>query len=179
MYVQKIARFLESNQSVKMDKFFEAPYEIFKDGTFGLDFYTTRKAVSCYISLVEMIRLGDIKTIEVQTQTKQGIKFIFEFCKDNNLTFDDYKVYYENNNTTPDYILKLKNGDINFYCLHLLNITPTIEKNVLEFIIPDFHNIFHKTKIKFLGSGEPKETLRDMVKKLELYLLKNKKHTLK
>jgi hypothetical protein len=176
--VQKILRFFESNPSVKWDGFFDAPYEVLKDGNFDLDFYTTRKAVSCYVSLVETRRLGDIKTDEVQKQTKQGIKEIFEFCKEKNINFNDYKTFTTPGNTIPEYILMLKKGTINFYCLHLLNITASIEKNIVEFIIPDFTNIFQKTKIKFLGSKESKETLRDIVKKLELYLLKNTKTTI-
>jgi hypothetical protein len=179
IFIQKISRFFDSNPTVKWDLFFQAPFRVFKDGTFDLEFFTTRKAVSCYISLLETIRLGDIKTGEIQNQTKQGIKTIFELCKDKSITFEEYKTYFVESNTIPDYIIKLKDGSINFYCLHLLNITPNIEKNILEFIIPDFYNIFQKTKIKFLGSGEPKETLRDIVKKLELYLLKNSKSRLK
>jgi len=172
--IQKINRFFNSNKTVDWDTFFESPYEVFKDGTFDLDFYTTRKAISCYVSYINTQRLEDIKTEKVYNQTKQGIKQIFEFCKANKITFKEYKTYFTPGNTIPDYILKLKEGTINFYCLHVFDII-NVEKNLLEFIIPDFMNIFQKTKIKFLGSGESKENLRDIVKKLELYLLKNKK----
>lgn len=148
----KLARLFASYPSINQECFFYAPYRIYDDSTYyPLDFYTTHKAVVCYTQYMKQIELEDPDNEQSMDRLKNSLKFVFLFCKENGLTFDEYRVFSKG--SLPCFLEHLKNHKINFYTLHALTFSnPNIESKILEFVIPDFFLIFQKTKNKFFNS---------------------------
>lgn len=169
--IHKLTKFFEGNKIVKQEWFFEAPFEIFKTGNFDLSFYLSRKALSCYSSYVLKKRLSDPESDETINAMKSSFRFIVEFCREHKISIDTYSKYVKAGDSTPVIIHHLARNDISFYCLHALDVIPTLEKQFLEFIIPNFYDIFQKTKIRYISSKNLKENTKKIVEKLKKYTL--------
>jgi hypothetical protein len=69
----------------------------------------------------------------------------------------------------------LKNHKINYYTLHALTFQrPQIESRILNFIFPEFYEVFQKTKNKFFTSQKMKEFAKQAKQKLETQIQQTK-----
>ena len=139
--LQRLSKFFDEYPHINQEDFFMAPYETYDDDYHALDYYTTGKAVSCYSRYMKKLDMDNPDSDQSISRLKEGLKFIFRFCKERGLTFSDYMVYSEE--SLPCFVDHLKKHKINFYTLHALTFsTPKIESKILEFVIPDFFLTF-------------------------------------
>lgn len=128
------------------------------------------EAVKLYVEYVKEIDLEDPDTDEAIERVKEGFKFIFNFCKEKELTFDDYLLYCEK--VQPSWVQHLKSHEINFYLLHSLQLSkPVLDFELLEFTISDFGIKYAKTKQKFYHSKRMKSFSKKANEKLNTILL--------
>ena len=155
--LKKLAKFFSNYPHIKQFDFFIAPHIIYQDESFyPLDFYTKRKAITLYSQYVKDRELDDPDSKETLVRLITSLKFIFNFCEEKELTLEKYPLYIEE--ATPSILNHLKSHDINFYTLHVLTIQHIpVESRILDFMIPNYHQIFQKTRNKFFSSKKMKQ----------------------
>jgi hypothetical protein len=155
--LKKLSKFFSNYPHIKQFDFFIAPYKIYQDDSYHtLEFYTKRKAITLYTQYVKDRELDDPDSKDTLERLMKSLKFIFDFCKEKELTLEKYPLYIEE--ATPSILNHLKSHNINFYTLHVLTIQKIpVESRILDFMIPNFHQIFQTTRNKFYSSNKMKQ----------------------
>lgn len=172
--LQKLSTFFKNYSNVIQGDFFMAPYRIYPDDYpyYPLEFYTTLKAIKCYTAFVKQLEIQDPDSSDSLQRLKESLKFVVRYCVENNLQLSDYELNIEG--TMPCFVQHLKDHKINYYTLHALTFKkPQIESRILDFIFPDFYEVFQKTKNKFFSSKKMKEFAKLAKQKLENKLKQN------
>lgn len=129
-----------------------------------------KEAIKLYVEYVKSLVLTDPDKDESIERLKSGIKYVYNFCKEKNLTFEDYLVYCEE--VLPCWVAHLKNHSIDFHTLHTLQMSkPVIDSELLEFVIPNFFTNYQRTKQKFYNSKRMKTFGKKAFDKLNTILL--------
>lgn len=166
VYLKKLSSFFERHRNISFSNWFIAPYKVYSaDDYFDLQFFTTRKALKCYTIYMRDREVESPDSEEMEALMKSCLSFIYNYCKDQNITIDEYKRRSEEN--LPLILLHLKEHKINFYMLHALEADTTIksvETSILNFIIEDFWTTFSQTRTAFMGSKTLKEKTRKGIK---------------
>ena len=154
--LKKLSSFFNRYSNINYNSWFIAPYKVYNDSEnyFDLHFYTTRKALKCYTMYMKQQETADPDGDDSIVRMKECLAFVYNYCKDNNLTLDEYT--NEIRGSLPTVLNHLKEHKISFYMLHLLDvdvIIKSIETSILNFIVSDFWNTFSQTRIKFAGSN--------------------------
>ena len=165
--LQKLSRLFNTYPNLIQEDFFMAPYKIYPDETYyPLDFYTKPKAIKCYTQYVKQLELQDADSPDSLRRLAESLKFVVKYCIENNLQLSEYEVNIEK--SMPCFIKHLKEHKINYYTLHALTFKkPQIESRILDFLFPDFYEVFQKTKNKFFSSKKMKEFAKQAIQKLE------------
>jgi hypothetical protein len=162
-----------------MEMFFTSPYVVYSaDEFFDLQFFLTRKALTCFTLYCKQLETLEADTEENIEKVKESLKFIYKYCVDNNLTLTDY-----NNliiGQMPGVLSHLKEFKINFYILHGLNNKQfqQVEKDLLEFIIPNFFKTYYITQQNYIKSIKLKKFFKGSLEIIEKQLLKTKTNKL-
>ena len=160
--LKKLSLFFDKYRNISFSNWFIAPYKVYSaDDYFDLQFFTTRKALKCYTIYMRDREVEAPDGDETEELMKSCLSFIYNYCKDQNITVDEYKKRHEEN--LPVMLLHLKEHKINFYTLHALEADATIksvESSILNFIIEDFWTIFSQTRTAFMSSKTLKEKTR-------------------
>lgn len=129
-----------------------------------------KEAIKLYVEYVKSLVLDDPDKDESIDRLKSGIKYVFNFCKQNNLTFEEYLVYCEE--VLPSWVAHLKTHSIDFHTLHTLQMSkPVLDSELLEFVIPNFFTNYQRTKQKFYHSKRMKDFGKKAFDKLNTILL--------
>lgn len=174
--LKKIAMFLAKFPHIKLENFIKAPYEIYSDQEyFDLEYYTTLKATKAYTLFEKRLETLDPDSEEQLSNIIEALKFISNFCLENNIPIDEYIKHLTN--STPSYILHLKEHRINVYTLFgfpsFEQNLRTIDNELLGFILgEDFTNNLSGFRFKFFTSKKAKKLVELGIEKL-----KNKKTT--
>ncbi len=155
----KLQSFFEKTPGVDIEVFFTAPFKTLPGFTPRLDFYLTRKAISCYTSYLQ--RLNDLPPDNEHhiQNIKRGIKFICKFCKDNNISLTEYKNYKKD--YLPFWLIHLKLKEISIYNLmYFENFKDelfSVEKDILDLYIPQISHKYNIYKMSFIKSKKAKK----------------------
>lgn len=164
--LKKLSLFFDKYRNISFNNWFIAPYKVYSpDDYFDLQFFTTRKALKCYTIYMRDREVEVPDGDEAKDLMKSCLTFIYNYCKDQNITVDEYKKRHEEN--LPVILLHLKEHKINFYTLHALEvdaIIKSVESSILNFIIEDFWTIFSQTRTAFISSKTLKEKTRKGIK---------------
>lgn len=164
-----LERFFNSYQNIKIDDYFSAPYAIFEDDYFDLEFFLTSKAKKAYSQYMKKIEMDDPDSESSLKRLIDSLKFVKNFCKEKGLTLENYPVYIEHN--LPCMIDHLKNHHINMYALHSLGVSKIeVENRILDFIFSDFWITFQKTKNRFHLSKKMKDFGKKAIDKIQQQL---------
>jgi hypothetical protein len=170
--LNKLEKFFNSNKNVDIDYFFIAPYKIFPDDTYyTLEYYITLKAITCYTNYMKAISAEDPDSSESLMRFSNSLKFIFSFCKENNISLEEYRTY--SIGTLPSFIEHLKNHKINYYTLHALTFSKIdVDSDILNFAFGDFWKTFQITRNKFQSSKKIKTFGKQAIDKINQNLKK-------
>lgn len=114
--LKKLSLFFNKHKHIKLEQFFSAPYNLYKDETyFDLCFFTTLKAIKAFTLQNKNIEHLDPDSPEQLNFVKSSIIFINKFCRENNLKIENYLNHKTSNLYT--FFLHLKNREINIYTL--------------------------------------------------------------
>lgn len=179
--LKKLSYFFNKYPHIRYSEFFSAPYSYYgKENYFDLQYFTTIKAVKCYSLYQKQKELENPDNINIINFCKECCTFIYKYCKENNLTLEEYKTHTVGN--LPVILQHLKEHKINFYTIHGLDCIKTIrrvEKDILDFIVQDFTIILNNTRINFQKSNNLKNIVRKAFAIIEEKLLQIKKQTIK
>ncbi|CAB5226394.1 hypothetical protein UFOVP760_170 [uncultured Caudovirales phage] len=175
--LKKISIFLTKHNHIALDNFIKAPYVIYPDESyFDIEYYTTLKATKAYTLYQRKKLFLDPDAPEQLTNIVESLKYISNYCHDNNIEIDDYITHRSNN--TPSFILHLKEHRVNVYCL--LGFTQfdkqlkLVDNDILEFILGnEFLNNIPTFRLKFFASKTAKLLIKAGIQKLK-NKLKNK-----
>jgi hypothetical protein len=171
--LKKLSTFFAHNSSINPTDFFIAPYKYYgADSYFELQYFTTRRAIKCYSIYCRQKETQSPDSEDAITHAKECCSFIYKFCKENNLTLQQYKTLIIG--TTPAVLQHLRDHKINFYTVHGLACDRTIrqlEPGLLEFFISDFNKLLNETRIKFQQSERLKKVIREALEIIEKKLL--------
>lgn len=169
--LKKIAIFLAKFSHIKVDEYIFAPYEVYPDETyFGLEYYTTLKAIKAYTLFQNKQIQLDPDSAEQLRNIVESLKYIKQFCTEKKIDVCDYIEHTTGN--TPSYILHLKEHKVNVYSLLGFN---SFEKNIksvdidlLEFILgDDFRNSLSRFRLKFFTSKKAKKLIEAGIQKIK------------
>lgn len=167
---------LQSDVDIPM--FFDAPYTIHTDEKYKtLQYYLTPNAIKCYTMLLNRRVKLDADSEENLEYVRTGMRFLLEYCLENNLTLDEYKLQMTEN-SIPMCLLHLKQHKINFYIIHALELQSELYKlgvDWLSFFITDFENVFRDTKAKFSKSTQLKPKATSVIGAIKNKLTQEKK----
>ena len=165
--LQKLSKLFDTYPNLVQEDFFMAPHKIYADSEwYPLEFYTGRKAIKCYTQYMKMLEIQDADSPDSLRRLMESLKFVYEYCKVKGLQLCEYELNIEG--SMPCFVDHLKNHKINYYTLHALTFSkPPLESRILDFIFPDFYEVFQKTKNKFFTSKKMKEFAKLAKTKLE------------
>lgn len=180
LMLKKLSQFFSKYPSVNLSDFFIAPYKVYdQDGYFDLFFYTTPKATKCYTLYMQQRETDNPDSDDIINACKDSCKYIYNFCRENNITLHEYKSLQTG--AVPDFLVHLKEHKINFYTLHGLDNDRElrrVEKDLIDFYVKDFDKLIVETRINFLKSDRLKHIVRGSLSIVENLLLKNKTQSL-
>ena len=130
----RLEKFFLSNPNINISDYFDAPYHIYGvDEYFDLKFFTSQKSVSIYSLYIKTVMESDPD--KILDRILSGLKFIKDFCLQNNINVLDY-----GNHMTglyPTFVLHLKSF---IYPLYIIFYIPNAEQNFNK--IPQNEKIF-------------------------------------
>ena len=155
--LKKISNTLR-NKKIDPIIFFNAPYKLYSEKYVPLDFYSTFTAISTYKKYTTDIELTKPDHEFNITRLRNSFKFIYDMCIKHNLTRCDEYLDIQSG-IYPNFILDLKNNDINYYSLLSLDISEKnikLEKNIVEFACNSFYNTLSSLRSKYTFSKKLK-----------------------
>lgn len=124
--IKKLSAFFKKHKHLNIKSFFEAPYFIYNEKYFPLDFFCSFKAVSTYTKYNDSFLVENLDSKVVSEKIKESISFIASFCSENKIKIKDYirhkdGIYYS-------FLNHLKERKINVYILFAFDsFEPTIK----------------------------------------------------
>jgi len=118
--VSKLSNFFYKFKHLKIKDFFEAPYFVYDENYFDLKFYLSPKAIKAYTLYNDKFLLNNPDNVNTLSKIQESIKFIYNYCKENNINIKDY--------------LAVKEGEYNVFMKHIKN------RDVIIFILFAFNN---------------------------------------
>lgn len=170
LYIKKLGMFFTKHPQVDMRVYFGAPFEIYKDGEhYGLQFFTTQKAIGLYSMYVKKLREQSPDTPQQLESIKGSLAFIIRFCSDRKIKFSEYLSYKSPETTTEAFLSHYKNREANLYVL--LKI-PNFERTVYS-LDEELRSLFFgesldqlsSFKIKLHQSTQAKPLIESTIKK--------------
>jgi len=163
--LHKLGVFFGKYDYITFEEYFYASYYFHPNEYFDLKHFLTLKAVKFWnLYQTEKMKQNADSDDTIQ-ETKQAIKFLFNFCNVHKIQTNDYLTHCIG--TMPSFLQHLKKRNINFYILHALDNTSAIfchKTDILEFFITDFCDKYNKTYNKYIKSTKLKKFLKRALK---------------
>jgi hypothetical protein len=172
--LKKLSYFFGKHNHINVEEFFIAPFRIYLDEKFfDLEYFTTLKAVKSYTVYQnkKLTLLPD--SGEQLNNILNSLKFISEFCTENDIAIENYVDHKTNN--TYSFLLHLKEHKINVYSLfgfknfdkNLKSVAP----DILSFIIGnEVQGAIPNLRVKYFQSTKAKRLVELGLQKI----IKNK-----
>lgn len=176
-YVKKISLFLRKFDHIKIDDFFLAPYMVYEDESyFELEYYTSLKATKAYTLYQKKKAFSDPDSDEQLRNITEALHFILSFCKDNQITLDQYLQHKED--VTPSFIMHLKEHRINMYVLlgfrTFTKELSQIPADMVRFIIDsELYDKIDMLRTKLFASTKAKFLIERGLQKIQTILKEN------
>lgn len=156
----KLESFFQRNPYVNINDFFDAPYKIYKEENhFDLNFFLSQKAIKLYNIFQRKKTFLDPDSDIQKDAVKNGLTFIYNFCKHNNIKISEYLNHKTNSMNTVFIHLKEKNISI-YNCLAFPNFHSYANNQnfeLMEFMLGDIFSKIPNFRTKFLSSKKCKK----------------------
>lgn len=174
--LKKLNIFFKNYNNISIEKFFISPYKIYDiEDNYPLEFFLSQKAIKAYTTYIKQLEYEDPDSNYSLNSLQKAFNFVINFCKDKNLTLQEYYKYQDGE--IPSFLDHLKNHKINFYTIHALTIPkPDVDSEILNFMFSDFNGVFQTTRFKFFSSKKMKEFAKQAKQKIETKLTNNKQN---
>jgi hypothetical protein len=154
-FLKRISTLFKKHPEINPDLFFRAPYELYKDVEFfGLDYYSTMRAVKAYTTYKKQLFLQDPDS-QIE-QVKESLQFITKFCIENNIFVHQYP--YHRTSDLFTWMTHYKQNKINLYVLFefsdIFSSVQDLAEDVRRFFVSDFveqfrnlHALYNTSKV--------------------------------
>jgi len=158
LYLTKLANFFNKHKNININKFFKAPFAIYKDKPhLGLDFYLSMKAVKLYREYINSINRQSPDSDDAKKSFKLSMEFVIKFCKEKKIKFSDY-VDYREENSMNSFFEHLKHGKITLLFLFMYpsfeSQLKSVDVEIRQHILGDTFNDIAKMRVKFYNCSE-------------------------
>ena len=168
IYVNKLSRFFNKFKNINIKDFFEAPYFVYNENYFSLKFYLSPKAIKAYTNYSDNYILNNPDSIQTLQKLKDSIKFIYQYCKKNNLKIIDYLKYKEASYNV--FLKHIKERNINFFILFSFKdfseVTDKIENDIKDIYSSNFSKVNY-IRTKYYASSKAKIIVSNFKKYIE------------
>ena len=155
--IKKLASYFMNNKHINIDMYFEAPYKLYEldEGkSYTLDFYVSRKAQGGYKKYLKWL---EIRSPDLEANInflKESIVFVYKYCAEKNLTFNEYMEYAEG--LTPAWMTHYFERQISVYLLleypNLFDIINSMESTHQKMVLGDLDEKYPVLKANYLRS---------------------------
>ena len=172
-FLKRISTLFKKHPEINPDLFFRAPYELYKDVEFfGLDYFSTMRAVKAYTTYKKQLFLQDPDS-QIK-QVKDSLHFITKFCIENNIYIHQYP--YHRSSDLFTWMTHYKQSKINLYALFefsdIFSSVQTLAEDVKRFFVSDFVEQFKNLYILYNNSKEVKPYLQKTIPILNEFVRK-------
>jgi hypothetical protein len=160
-YLKKLATLFKKHPEISFEVFFEAPYRLYPDVEyFGLDYFSTMRAVKAYTTYKKTLFLQDPDS-QVE-HVKESIHFIAKFCIDNNIHVHQYPFHRSADLFT--WMVHYKENKINVYSIMefsgVLSAVQSLAEEVQKFFVSDFVEQFRSLYLQYNNSNKLRPYLK-------------------
>ena len=154
--LKKLSNFFNKFKHIDVEKFFKAPFFVYKDETyFDLQYYTSLKAIKSYTLFQSQQATLDPDTDEQLTNIQHSLLFLNEYCYTNKILLKDYIA--TTNSAQPVFLIHIKEHKINFYTLFGLTDFwkkfNGLDTDLVKFTIGnELYEYIDTMKVKFFSS---------------------------
>lgn len=132
--VKKLAAFFKKHRHLNINSFFEAPFFVYNEDYFGIDFFCTHKAIATYTRYNDNFLVENPDSKVSSKKIKESIMFITNFCKEHNIKLSDYIEHKDS--SYYSFLNHIKDRKINIYILFAFknfervvkSLTPEVKK---------------------------------------------------
>lgn len=171
--VVKLGKFFRKHKQVDVKSFFEAPFFVYGDDHFDLNFYCSYKAISVYTKYHDNFLIENPTSSVCSQKIKESIIFINNYCKQHSICINQYITYKEPGALYNAFLSHLKHRQVNVYILFAYSqfdsIITLLDYNIKQTFSPSLARIKY-LRTKLYTANQTKKNI-DMFK---TYLEKHK-----
>jgi hypothetical protein len=172
-FLKRISTLFEKHPEINPDLFFKAPYKLYPDVEyFGLDYFSTMRAVKSYTTYKKQIFLQDPDS--QLEQIKESLTFITKFCIENNIYFHQYPQHRSSDLFT--WMQHYKQNKINIYSVmgfpNIFSSAKSLAEDVQKFFVSEFIDQFQNLYILYNKSAELKPYIQKITPVLSNFVEK-------
>lgn len=160
-FLIRISNLFKNHPEIDTDLFFAAPYYLYPDvGYFGLDYFSTLRAIKSYTLYKRSLLLKDPDS-QVK-EVKRSLVFIANYCIDNNLHLHQYQHHRTSDLYT--WMKHYKENKINIYVMFMysgiLSSAKSISDDLRKMFLSDFVEQFEKMFTNYNNSTQLKGVIQ-------------------
>lgn len=163
-FLKRISTLFQKHPEINPDTFFKAPYKLYPDVEyFGLDYFSTMRAVKAYTTYKKQIFLQDPDS--QLEQVKDSLKFIAHFCIENNLYFHQYP--YHRTTDLFTWMQHYKQNKINAYSVmefpNIFSSVKSLAEDIQKIFVSEFVEQFQNLYTSYNKSQELKPYIQKAI----------------
>lgn len=172
-FIKRISILFVKHPEIDPDTFFKAPYKLYPDVEyFGLDYFSTMRAVKAYTTYKKQIFIQDPDS-QIE-QVKESLKFIANFCIFNNIHFHQYPTHRTSDLFT--WMQHYKQNKINIYSVmeftNIFSSAKSLAEDVQQFFVREFVEHFQRLHISYNKSSNLKPYIQKAIPVLSVFVEK-------
>jgi len=172
-FLKRISTLFKKHPEIDPDTFFKAPYKLYPDVEyFGLDYFSTMRAIKSYTMYKKQIFLQNPDS-QIQ-QVKDSLKFIANFCIENQIYFHQYP--YHRSSDLFTWMQHYKQNKINIYSVmeftNIFSSVKSLAEDVQKFFVSEFIDQFQNLYALYTKSTELKPYIKKAIPVLSNFVEK-------
>ena len=154
-FLKRISNLIRKHPEIDINTFFEAPYKLYPDVEyFGLDYFSTMRAVKAYSTYKKQIFLQDPDS--QLENVKDSLKFIAQFCIDTKISLYQYPTHRTSDMFS--WMAHYKQNKINIYVMmefkDIYSSVQSLAEDVRGFFVGEFIEQFKHLRSMYISSKE-------------------------
>lgn len=163
-FLKRISVLFQKHPEINPDLFFKAPYKLYPDVQyFGLDYFSTMRAVKAYTTYKKQVFLQDPDS-QIE-QVRDSLKFIAHFCIENNLYFHQYP--YHRTTDLFTWMQHYKQNKINAYSVmefpNIFSSVKSLAEDIQKIFVSEFVEQFQNLYSSYNKSQELKPYIQKAI----------------
>ena len=172
-YLKRLSTLFTKHPDINPDIFFKAPYKLYPDVEyFGLDYFSTMRAVKAYTTYKKQLFLQDPDS-QLQ-EVESSLRYIATFCIQNKLYLHQYP--YHRTAELFTWMQHYKQNKINIYSMmefqNIFSLVKELAEDVQRFFVSDFVEQFQTLYGMYNNSNELKKYIQKALPVLSTFVEK-------